>query len=70
MKLHYAHLRRWHYPQNFNTFVEAFADYAVSMSRSWLMTVSVRPSHRRHEIATALLQRVVANLPLRSRRSS
>jgi len=32
MKLHYAHLSRWHYPQIFNTFVEAFADYAVSMS--------------------------------------
>ena len=32
MKLHYAHLSRWHYPQIFNTFMEAFADYAVSMS--------------------------------------
>jgi ribosomal protein S18 acetylase RimI-like enzyme len=32
MKLHYAHLSRWHYPQIFNTFVEAFADHAVSMS--------------------------------------
>jgi GNAT superfamily N-acetyltransferase len=63
MKLHYAHLSRWHYPQIFNTFMEAFADYAVSMSDSWLMNVSVRPSHRRHGIATALLQRVVASLP-------
>ena len=32
MKLHYAHLSRRHYPQIFNTFVEAFADYAVSMN--------------------------------------
>jgi GNAT superfamily N-acetyltransferase len=63
MKLHYAHLSRWHDPQIFDTFVEAFADHAVSMSDSRLMNLSVRPSHRRHGIATALLQRVVANLP-------
>jgi len=32
MKLRYAHLSRWHYPQIFTTFMEAFADYSVSMS--------------------------------------
>jgi hypothetical protein len=62
MRLRYAHLSRWHYPQIFDTFVEAFADNAVSMSDSWLMNVSLRPSHRRHGIATALLQRVVGDL--------
>jgi ribosomal protein S18 acetylase RimI-like enzyme len=38
-----------------------FAAYHPALN--WLMNVSVRPSHRRHGIATALLQRVVANLP-------
>jgi ribosomal protein S18 acetylase RimI-like enzyme len=32
MKLRYTHLSRSHYPQIFSAFVEAFADYAVSMS--------------------------------------
>ena len=38
-----------------------FAAYHPALN--WLMNVSVRASHRRHGIATALLQRVVADLP-------